>query len=300
MRRDGVYVVGFETRDGGCCYRFSLAESEKERLGEIQAYAAREGAGLLTQFADELTDVVAGPDAARVEPWSAFVRRQNAAFVDRLNQHGVSREAVSLISEGLDYQNRRSNFLARVEALPFPPEAIAEITRALDTATHAHRLQCSSRDRDDGSLAHIPYVSHPIEVAMLAIECGQSAPVIVAALLHDVLEDTLTKRDYLERHFSPEALALVDAATRQPTESRSDFMSRVGMLTGDAKVLKCLDRYHNMIRAFSASTPEYPKRNISENRTVYTPEFESNPALALLRVDFSRLNAELERFASNL
>lgn len=298
MPREGVYVLGLENSRGECCYRFSLMESRKERLGEIQAYAARQSAKLVTELVDEVSDVVAGPDAERVVAWDLFVEERNSKFLSALNAAGVDPAALSLIATGLEYPSRRSEFVQRIESMPFSTVEKDEIFRALETATQAHRLQCSSRSQDDGALAHIPYVSHPIEVAMLATECGQRAPFIVAALLHDVLEDTEVGRNYLASRFSSEAMRLVDAATRKESESRSEFIDRISQLPADAKLLKCLDRFHNMIRAFSANSPEYPARNLVENEKVYNAEFDRNHSLARLKDDFKLLNAELAKFAS--
>jgi hypothetical protein len=299
LANEGVYVVGL--RSGSeFAYRFTVPERDSELLGEIQAYASHYGSEMETNLVDKLEDEIGWPDAGSVVPWSDFTRERNSAYLSKLQSAGVSSAVVSMIAEDVNVQGSRERFGTLLEGAPFSESEKAEILQALKFATSAHRLQASARQQDQGDLAHIPYVQHCVAVACLAMECGASAPLVVATLLHDVLEDTKVSRASLERHFSPSALVLVDDATRKPGESRSEFMARVATLEGDSKLLKCLDRFHNMLRAFSASTASYPERNIAENKTLYNQEFASNPRLAFLRANFELLNEELGKYARKL
>jgi guanosine-3',5'-bis(diphosphate) 3'-pyrophosphohydrolase len=77
--------------------------------------------------------------------------------------------------------------------------------KAVHFAADKHRSQ---RRKD---AAQSPYIDHPIEVAQLLWEVGgvRDAAVIVAALLHDTIEDTETTREELGDRFGPEVLSLV-------------------------------------------------------------------------------------------
>ncbi len=88
-------------------------------------------------------------------------------------------------------------------------KAIVDLTRALDFAARKHRDQ-----RRKGAAAE-PYLNHLTEVARLVAEAteGKDTPLVIAALLHDTIEDTRTTRDELEREFSPEVAALVSEVT---------------------------------------------------------------------------------------
>jgi (p)ppGpp synthase/HD superfamily hydrolase len=81
---------------------------------------------------------------------------------------------------------------------------------ALAYAEARHRGQ--RREADD-----VPFVAHPIEVAALLEECGYTDPVIAAAVLHDVLEDTDAERQELEEQFGAEIATLVAALTDDPS-----------------------------------------------------------------------------------
>ena len=296
----GVYVVTLKTpgADQKVIERFLVSEADPDLLREIEAYAAHFSDSTTTELADRLEDVVAAADQEHVVPWTKFTAERNLAYLDQLQRSGVGKEALSLIALDLNPKQIRENFLERLSNAPFSAEAKEIIESALELATSAHGRQSSSRPQDRGALAHIPYVNHAIGVALLAIECGARAEVVTAALLHDVLEDTDVRKATLDRMFTPDIVGLVVAVTKGPEEDRAAFMDRVAQLQGEAKLLKCLDRYHNMIRAFSADTSEYPRRNLSENAAVYNVAFKLIPQLDLLRDNFTLLNAELEQFVA--
>jgi len=84
-------------------------------------------------------------------------------------------------------------------------EPIGLLLKAVHFAADKHRSQ---RRKD---AAQSPYIDHPIEVAQLLWEVGgvREASVIVAALLHDTIEDTETAREELRDLFGAEVLSLV-------------------------------------------------------------------------------------------
>src|SRR6056297_285364 len=92
--------------------------------------------------------------------------------------------------------------MSKKECLP------AELLTALNKAAWLHRFQ-----RRKGS-DRIPYINHPVKVAMLLAQCGYSDTVLLqAAVLHDVVEDTDYTLEQMASDFSPEVASLVSEMT---------------------------------------------------------------------------------------
>ena len=101
-----------------------------------------------------------------------------------------------------------------------------------------------------------PYIIHPIEVALIAVrEIGLGKKSVVAALLHDVVEDTEYTVEDIERIFSPKIASMVDGLTKmagvfnaESTEQAESFRKVLLTLSDDVRVIiiKIADRLHNM------------------------------------------------------
>ncbi|MBQ2698155.1 MAG: bifunctional (p)ppGpp synthetase/guanosine-3',5'-bis(diphosphate) 3'-pyrophosphohydrolase, partial [Clostridia bacterium] len=97
-----------------------------------------------------------------------------------------------------------------VKALEDPEHAryynIEVIDRAFRLARAAHKGQI----RRSGE----PYLIHPVEVAVILVDLGMDTDCIVAALLHDVVEDTTITGKEVSQLFGSEVAALVDGVTK--------------------------------------------------------------------------------------
>ena len=101
-----------------------------------------------------------------------------------------------------------------------------------------------------------PYIIHPIEVALIAVrEIGLGKKSVVAALLHDVVEDTDYTIEDIERIFTPKIASMVDGLTKMAgvfnadsTEQAEYFRKVLLTLSDDVRVIiiKIADRLHNM------------------------------------------------------
>ena len=101
-----------------------------------------------------------------------------------------------------------------------------------------------------------PYIIHPIEVALIAVrEIGLGKKSVVAALLHDVVEDTEYTVEDISRIFSPKIAYMVDGLTRMAgvfnadTSEQAEYFRKVLLtLSDDVRVIiiKIADRLHNM------------------------------------------------------
>jgi GTP diphosphokinase / guanosine-3',5'-bis(diphosphate) 3'-diphosphatase len=132
--------------------------------------------------------------------------------------------------------------------------ALLVVTRALDFAARKHRDQ-----RRKGAAAE-PYINHLTEVARLVAEAteGEDTIAVLGALLHDVIEDTKTVREELEREFGEEVALLVAEVTddkRLPRSERKRLqVESASSKSRRAKLIKVADKTSNL-RAIVASPP---------------------------------------------
>ena len=125
-----------------------------------------------------------------------------------------------------------------------------------------------------------PYISHPIAVAEICADWKLDAQAIMAALLHDVMEDQDVKKDELIERFGAPVATLVDGLSKlEKIEFQSlieaqaeNFRKMLLAMASDVRVIliKLADRLHNM-RTLEHMTPAKKRRIASETMEVYVP-----------------------------
>jgi GTP pyrophosphokinase len=125
-----------------------------------------------------------------------------------------------------------------------------------------------------------PYISHPIAVAEICADWKLDAQAIMAALLHDVMEDQDVKKDELIERFGPQVANLVDGLSKlEKIEFQSlveaqaeNFRKMLLAMASDVRVIliKLADRLHNM-RTLGFMTAAKKRRIASETMEVYVP-----------------------------
>ncbi len=146
------------------------------------------------------------------------------------------------------------------------------IEKAYKLARDAHKNQ----RRRSGE----PYIMHPVAVAQILYKLGMDNESIIAALLHDVVEDTDYDLDYIKNEFGDEVALLVDGVTKLgqiPLSSREEVQAEnirkmFMAMNEDIRVIiiKLCDRLHNM-RTLE-HMPEYKQREKSlETLEIYAP-----------------------------
>ncbi|MDO9239691.1 MAG: RelA/SpoT family protein, partial [Methylicorpusculum sp.] len=149
---------------------------------------------------------------------------------------------------------------------------IDDIVRAYHFGAEAHTGQF----RKSGEA----YICHPVSVAIYLAEMRMDAKGIMAALLHDVLEDTsVTKKD-LAHLFSTEVAELVDGVTKlskidshSRAEAQAENVRKMFLaMTKDLRVImvKLADRLHNM-QTLGVMPPEKKRRIARETLDIYAP-----------------------------
>jgi guanosine-3',5'-bis(diphosphate) 3'-pyrophosphohydrolase len=171
-----------------------------------------------------------------------------------------------------------SKYSVHFDRQGYTPEQQAVIAAALELAFEAHEGQ----KRASGE----PYVTHPIAVANTVAGWGLDAEAVMAALLHDVVEDTGTPLERLGREFGPKVSELVDgltklrlSATPRPSSdsprleaSNENLRKLLLASTKDYRVMliKLADRLHNM-RTLKHLPPEKRVRIARESLDIYAP-----------------------------
>lgn len=146
----------------------------------------------------------------------------------------------------------------------------SEVIRAYQTADYFHRLQ----NRKSGE----QYITHPIAVAGLLADLGMTTPTVIAALLHDTVEDTEYDLEQLRADFGDEVAGLVDGVTKLDKlkygqASASETVRKmVVAMARDIRVLviKLVDRLHNM-RTLSYLSVEKQEQKARETLEIYAP-----------------------------
>lgn len=153
----------------------------------------------------------------------------------------------------------------------FHPKADVEtLSLAYDTAERLH----ADVIRKSGD----PYITHPLAVATICAEIGMDTTTLVAALLHDTVEDTDYSLDQLTDEFSAEVARLVDGVTKLDkvalgaAAEAETIRKMIVAMAQDPRVLviKVADRLHNM-RTMRFLPPEKQAKKARQTLEVIAP-----------------------------
>ena len=147
--------------------------------------------------------------------------------------------------------------------------------RLFDAFTYADNAH-SSQLRKDGS----PYITHPLAVAEIVADLELDTDSIIAAMLHDTIEDTGATHEDIAKRFGPTVADLVEGVTKltrvQYTSKEEEQMENLRkMLMAMAKdirviLIKICDRLHNM-RTMEYQTPRKQREKALETMEIYAP-----------------------------
>ncbi len=151
-------------------------------------------------------------------------------------------------------------------------EEIGYIRRAYEIAFKAH----------DGQFRHSgePYIIHPVQVAQILYKLGMDSESMVAALLHDVVEDTELTEDDVKKEFGEDVANLVEGVTKlgkvplfTKEEQQAENVRKMLMaMSQDIRVIiiKLADRIHNM-RTLAFMKPHKRREKAQETLEIYAP-----------------------------
>ncbi|UYP20701.1 RelA/SpoT family protein [Rhodococcus sp. Z13] len=152
----------------------------------------------------------------------------------------------------------------------YPKADLSQLQRAYDVAEERH----ANQKRKSGD----PYITHPLAVATILAELGMDTTTLVAALLHDTVEDTGYSLDQLTAEFGEEVAHLVDGVTKLDkvvlgsAAEGETIRKMIIAMARDPRVLviKVADRLHNM-RTMRFLPPEKQARKARETLEVIAP-----------------------------
>lgn len=168
------------------------------------------------------------------------------------------------------------------------PDQVNQIVKAYHFASDAHEGQ----KRKSGE----PYISHPLAVANILADMHMDHQCLMAALLHDVIEDTGIPKHTLGQEFGEEVAELVDGVSKlkEMFASRAEaqaenFQKMTLAMAKDIRVIlvKLADRLHNM-RTLSHLDPERRRRIAKETLEIYAP-IALRLGMNTIRIEFEEL-----------
>ncbi len=182
-------------------------------------------------------------------------------------------EGISPLDQALSSPNFPYYEHLRAQLCSYLPEnLIDQIDRCFFVADFAHKDQ----KRASGE----PYIIHPIAVATVIAQLHLDAESIEAAMLHDVVEDTMVTEQMIEEEFGSTVRALVQGVTKldklrfqdYKEAQMENFRKMILAMTKDIRVilLKLADRTHNM-RTLGALRPDKRIRIAKETLDVFVP-----------------------------
>jgi len=164
-----------------------------------------------------------------------------------------------------------SQLVSKLEGY-LPPDEVELVQEAYDFAFQAHQGQ----RRRSGE----PYITHPVAVADLLADLHLDAQTLIAAILHDVIEDTPTLKEEITTRFGREVAELVDGVSKLDQiqfKSRAEaqaesFRKMLLAMVRDIRVIivKLADRTHNM-RTLGAMPPAKRRAIARETLEIYAP-----------------------------
>lgn len=168
-----------------------------------------------------------------------------------------------------------------------PQDEIDEIDKAYKFASRLHKGQYRVSEE--------PYIIHPCEVALILADLRVDKHTIMAAFLHDIVEDTDTTAEQVEEEFGEDVKNLVLGVTKlgkyqfQSKEERQaeNFRKMFVAMAKDVRVifLKLADRLHNM-RTLNYMAPNKQQRIAQETLDIFAP--------LAGRLGIGRIKSELE------
>jgi guanosine-3',5'-bis(diphosphate) 3'-pyrophosphohydrolase len=153
-----------------------------------------------------------------------------------------------------------------------PADAVKDVRRAHEYGAQLHKGQ----HRTSGE----PYIYHPLAVARILAEMRLDHTTLMAAILHDVIEDTEVSKEDIARQFGPDVAALVDGVSKfqkvegqTRAEAQAESVRKLLLaMTQDLRVIliKLADRLHNM-RTLEHVDPARRRRIARETLDIYAP-----------------------------
>jgi len=176
---------------------------------------------------------------------------------------------------------------------------VSLVDKAIGFAVKAH----AGQKRKIGPL---PYIVHPFGVAMILARMDCNETIIIAALLHDVVEDTKKSLDDVRKKFGDDVAEIVAGCTELPKkdyqweERKREMIKRLLDASLPVKLVAAADKYHNLSHTLhnrrkkkhgiwqsfgrGKGQQAWYYRNVTESLVANVPDPEQYPIFGLLRL----------------
>jgi (p)ppGpp synthase/HD superfamily hydrolase len=139
------------------------------------------------------------------------------------------------------------------------------LTKALAFATEKHKGQIRFNSRE-------PYINHPIAVAQIVSEYPHNNEMLVAAYLHDTIEDTNTTYEEIEKEFGKKVADLVLELTNDEAQMNAKgkaeyLLDKMNRMSTEALTIKLADRLHN-VSDFDTAKPKWRTKYKLQTETI--------------------------------
>ncbi|MFT0851307.1 bifunctional (p)ppGpp synthetase/guanosine-3',5'-bis(diphosphate) 3'-pyrophosphohydrolase [Achromobacter sp. F4_2707] len=204
---------------------------------------------------------------------------------------GASSGLLAVLKKGSRLRRRRNASPAAKADTPATGSTIASLAPLIEAikpyldAKEIERVKEAYRFSDRAHLGQFrasgePYITHPIAVTEICAGWKLDAESLMAALLHDVIEDQDVSKQELAENFGTDVAEIVDGLTKlhrleyasKAEQQAESFRKMLLAMARDVRVIliKLADRLHNM-RTLGAVSPEKSRRIARETLEIYTP-----------------------------
>jgi (p)ppGpp synthase/HD superfamily hydrolase len=150
-------------------------------------------------------------------------------------------------------------------------------TTAMTRVLRASRFACARHAGQSKKRQRRPIIDHVLEVAQLVSEVCPSTDVVVAALLHDVVEKAGAEPQELQEQFGSRVRMLVDAVTDAPWESEDAIRLRLKAAPAEAQSIKCADIVSNLEALAGAG--ELTAKDLADKAAILAVLVNADPSL---------------------
>ncbi len=192
--------------------------------------------------------------------WNGDCREVHCAYYGPVVDNDVDPKSMKKLMDGviaIGYDSEfpifvtedRINFAGRNTPEAWTKKDFQRLEQAYQFAANAHKGQVRKKTT-------IPYIMHPVEASIITFEMTDDVSVIIAAILHDVVEDTEYQIEDIDRIFGNEIAELVNYESENKRENipatdswkirKQEFLDHLSMTPIEAKMITLADKLSNM------------------------------------------------------
>jgi (p)ppGpp synthase/HD superfamily hydrolase len=196
-----------------------------------------------------------------------FDNYQIKRILARLRYHKVDERLIERVEVDINFEANYEKFLRLSR-----PAKSSLVHDCLQFATQAHQGQTYRKQTDSHGLQLVPYLNHPIILAIKALELGFDEIIVAGCLVHDTFKATKITQEYLTQELDPRVSRIVLGHNKLEGENKVETLNRILTTQSfESKAIKVLDKWHSLLRSFTLYDPGYQERLVIELQNVVLP-----------------------------